>query len=141
MNTLLLTPPTNTGGWDLVLDKSNNLQVATGPYAIAQDVASAVKTFVGECWYNANLGVPYFQFILGKLPSLEFMKTKFINAGLTTPNVASIKCVLIGPTNRNHREVRGQLQITDDGGITSIIETPNAAGVAPWYVSGVDING
>ena len=32
--------------WDLVLDASGNIALASPPYALAQDVASAVRTFL-----------------------------------------------------------------------------------------------
>ena len=41
MNTLLL----DQTAWDLVLDSAGNIALAAVPYARAQDVASAIKTF------------------------------------------------------------------------------------------------
>ena len=103
MNTLLLSPPqlttdnSGSSGWDLQLDGNGNLAVATGAYALAQDVASAVRTFQGEMWYDVGFGVPYFQQILGKLPSLAFVKQKLIAVAVTVPGVASVACFLTGP--------------------------------------------
>ena len=45
--------------WDLVLDVNGNIAIARPPYALAQDAASAVKTFQGECYYDTTLGIPY----------------------------------------------------------------------------------
>lgn len=140
MNTLLLTlpgedPVVADPGWDLCLDQNNNIALATGRYAIAQDVASAVRTYRGECWYNSLLGVPYFAQIFGQLPSLQFMKAQFIAAGITVPGVASIVCFLTGPGP--DRAVGGQLQIVDDQGGVTVVFTPGL-GTAPWYVSAVD---
>jgi hypothetical protein len=129
MNTLLLS----TDNWDLTVDNSGNIAIAQGPYAIAQDVASAVRTFLGECWYDTTQGVPYLEQILGQLPSLQFMKAKFIAAGLTVPGVASIACFLTGPGS--NRELGGQLQITDTDGNFVVIQTTNLQGIAPWYVN------
>lgn len=129
MNSLLLS----TDKWDLTVDGAGNIAVTTGPYAIAQDVASAVRVFLGECWYDATLGVAYLQQILGQKPSLQFMKAQFIAAGLTVPGVASIACFLTGPGPS--REVGGQLQITSNDGTLVIAETTNLQGVAPWYVN------
>ena len=47
--TLLLDRTT----WDLCLDANGNIAMATGPYAIAQDVASAVRL-----WHDTTKGVP-----------------------------------------------------------------------------------
>ena len=135
MNTLLLN-----GGWDLCIDDNGNIAVATGAYAIAQDVASAVKTFLGEVWYNASLGVPYLQQILGQKPSIQFIKQQFINAGLVVPGIlpgGTIQCFLTGPGV--NREIGGQLQILNSAGaIIAYTGSPAfQAGVAPWYVSAV----
>ncbi len=139
MNTLLLTlpgaDPVASPGWDLTLDDHGNIAVATGRYAIAQDVASAVRTFRGEVWYDTTQGVPYFQQILGKLPSLQFMKAQFVAAAALVPNVASAVCFLTGPGP--DRAVGGQLQIVDDDGFPSVILSPGL-GTAPWYVSAID---
>ena len=40
-STLLLDPDT----WDLTVDNNGNIAVAAPPYAVAQDVASAIRTF------------------------------------------------------------------------------------------------
>ncbi len=135
MNTLLLD-----ASWDLTLDASGNIAVATGPYALAQDVASAVRTFQSEVWYDFTFGVPYLQRIFNQTPpqappSLQFMKAKYIAVGLTVPGVQSIKCFLTGPDSS--RRVGGQLQITDnDGTMLPLVMSPEL-GVSPWYVSAV----
>lgn len=56
LNTLLL----DQNAWDLVLDASGNIAMASPPYALAQDVASAARTVAGECYYDTTKGVPYF---------------------------------------------------------------------------------
>lgn len=136
MKTLALSTPAQDGtGWDLVVDSSGNLVVNSGGLALAQDVACAVRTFKGECWYDATLGVPYFQRILGHRVSLQFMKQAFVAAGMVVPNVASIKCFLTGPGPG--RNVGGQLQITSADGQVSVVETGSLLGTLPWWVSAV----
>ncbi len=140
MNTLLLSPPStdSPSGWDLQLDTAGNLAVATGHYAIAQDVASAVRTFLGEEWYDTTAGVPYIEQILGQRPPLQFLKAQFVAAGMTVPGVAGVTCFLTGPGL--NREVGGQLQITNDvNNLLTVIESTTilAPGVIPWYVTSV----
>ena len=65
MNTLLL----DTVAWDLVLDSNGNIALAQPPYATAQDVASAIRLFLGELWYDQTQGVPYWQQFLGFNPT------------------------------------------------------------------------
>lgn len=112
MNTLLL----DTVRWDLVLDAANNIAVASAPYALAQDAASAIRTFRGEAWYDTTLGVPYFQQILGQFPPIQLMKAAFDAAALTVPGVVEATSYI---TSLEDREVRGQVQITDVAGTIS----------------------
>ena len=114
MNTMLLATDT----WDLVVDANRNIALAQPPYALAQDVASAIRTFLGEVFYNTTLGVPYFQQILGKTPPVALFQEYMIAAALTVPGVVSAKCVIQSFTNR---AVTGQVQFTDSAGNTGTV--------------------
>lgn len=146
MNTLALSNPIQYGaevdgttGWDIFVDDSGNLAVRTGGDAIAQDVASAVRCFMGECWYDASLGVPYFQQVLGYRVSLQFVKQALVAAASVVPGVASIACFLTGPVNR---VVGGQLQVTSQTGQVSVVATGDLLGALPWWVnSGASASG
>lgn len=109
MNTLLLALDT----WDLCLDASGNIALATAPYALAQDVASAIKTFLGEVYYDTTLGVPYFQQILGQTPPVAVFQEYMIQAALTVPGVVAATCIIQSFTDR---QVTGQVQFTDSSG-------------------------
>jgi hypothetical protein len=112
MKTLLLD---NTS-WDLVLDAGGNIALADNPYAIAQDVASAVRTFSGECWYNTSLGLPYWDKILGKYPPLPFVASKITEAALQINEVAQANTVF---TEFKDRKLTGQVQIIDVNGVSN----------------------
>ncbi|AMM14253.1 hypothetical protein AX768_09240 [Burkholderia sp. PAMC 28687] len=109
MNTLLLDQTT----WDLCLDASGNEAVASDPYAIAQDVATAVRTFLSECWYDTTLGIPYFQDILGQQPPLSLITAQMQRVALTVPGVGTAVCVI---GSFDQRTVTGQIQLTDTDG-------------------------
>jgi len=112
MDTLLL----DTGTWDLVVDSSGNIAVASAPYALAQDAASAIRTFQSEVYYNTILGVDY-DIILGKLPPLALLKSQLVDAALTVPGVVAAQCFITGLAGRR---LTGQVQVTDTAGrITS----------------------
>jgi hypothetical protein len=110
-NTLLLDRTT----WDLVLDNSGSIALASEPYSIAQDVASAIKTRLGEVWYNTTVGVPYGQ-ILGKFPPVQFVKAQLVAAAMTVPGVTAAVCFLAGITDR---ALSGQVLVTDVTGATT----------------------
>lgn len=113
-NTLLL----DRGAWDLVLDARGNIALAQAPYAIAQDVASAVRTFIGECWYDTGQGLPYFQRVLGQAPPGAFLKQTIIDAALTVPGVTSATVQWLAFKDR---ALSGRIQVTDSSGATSAI--------------------
>lgn len=103
MTTWLLS----TDLWDLVTDASGNWAVASDPYASAQDIASAVRTFVGDVYYDTTVGIPYFTEILGMIPSLPAVKALIVNAALTVPNVSAAVVFITGFTGRR---LTGQIQ-------------------------------
>lgn len=108
MNTLLLDRST----WDLCLDASGNVAMASDPYSIVQDVASAIRLFTNELWYGGADGVPYFESILGQWSAGQIMKAQFVKAAETVPGVLSAAAFL---TLQRDRQVAGQVQITARG--------------------------
>ena len=112
MKTLLLNPTT----WDLVIDASGNIAVADGPYALAQDAASAIKLFLSELWFDTTQGVPYFEQILGRPPNISLLKAKLSTAAKTVPGVVSAVVFITAFTDRG---VRGQVQVTSSTGVTT----------------------
>lgn len=114
MKTLLLD---NTQ-WDLLTDAAGNIAVASDPYSMAQDVASALKLFLGELWYNITAGVPYFTEILGQTPPITFFQELMVQAAVTVPGVASAECIIEAFENRT---VTGQVVFTTDSGQTGVV--------------------
>jgi hypothetical protein len=114
LSTLLL----DTVAWDLVLDSNGNIALAAPPYAMAQDVASALMTFLGECWYNTSLGVPYWQQLLGFSPSKTQWETALNAAAMTVPGVVSAATIITGFADRH---LSGQVQFTTSDGNTATV--------------------
>lgn len=103
--------------WDLVVDADGNIAVASDPYSLAQDAASAIQTWLGEVYYNTTVGLPYRTQILAQRPPLTLLKQQFADAALTVPGVASAKCFVQQFSNR---AVGGQVQVTSKAsGLTS----------------------
>lgn len=105
LKTLLL----DTDAWDLVLDANGNIALAAPPYAVAQDVASALRTFLGEVWYDTTMGVPYWQQILGYAPSQSQIIAALNAAAKTVPGVSSARTVI---TSFANSEINGQVQFS-----------------------------
>ena len=112
MNTLLL----DSVDWDLVLDAKGNIAMASEPYALAQDVASAVRLFKGELWYDTSKGIPYFEQVLGYLPPVSLLRRLLADAALSVPGVLNAQVVLEPLENR---QLSGQIQFTDHTGVSS----------------------
>jgi hypothetical protein len=111
MNTLLLT----LDRWDLCLDSSNGIAVASDPYSVQQDVASACRTFLGDLWYDTAAGIPYFQQILGQFPPLELVKQWLVTQALTVPGCTN---PVVYISTFSDRQISGQVQFTDSNGTT-----------------------
>lgn len=111
MTTLLLDQTT----WDLVVDATGNIALASSPYSLAQDVASACRLFLAELWYNTDKGVPYNEEILGKLPTEDALKQYLINASLSVENVTSADVVI---NSFDGRSLSGSIVFIDNLGNT-----------------------
>ncbi len=119
MNSTLLLDNTN---WDLLADARGNIAVAAAPYALAQDVASAIKLFLGELWYNAVPGIPYFSEILGHAPPVGLFQEYMARAALTVPGVVTATCVI---NSVDGRTVNGQVTFTDSSGTEQTVAVGN----------------
>ena len=113
MSTIYLDPTK----WDLALDSNANIALATAPYQLAQDAASAIRTFAGEVFYDTTIGVPYFSQILGETPSIDLMKAQFAAAALTVPGVVAAAVFILSFVGRT---VTGQVQVTDQSGAITV---------------------
>lgn len=81
---------------DILLDATGDLDIdsdihfSTGLAAVAQGIRLRCLLFKGEWFLDLELGVPYFQDILGQKFSEVKVRTAFRNAILDTPGVAEI---------------------------------------------------
>ena len=100
-NTIPLHPDT----WDIYLDANGNLELTDPDSSIAQDVASSVRTFEGECWYNNTLGMPYFQAIFGKSPPNSLVVSNIRDQAFTIVGVNTVNVVGVGLQGRTIRGV------------------------------------
>lgn len=126
MQTLLL----DQVSWDLVVDAFGNIAVASNPYSLAQDAASAGRTFLGEVWYDTTLGIPYFDVVLGK-PPLPIYRSMLITEILRVPEIVAARVFFSGlskaPTTDaggnfvQGRQLTGQIQVTDNANQVSAL--------------------
>lgn len=105
--------------FDSCLDANGNIAVASAPYAIAQDVATQLSTFLGECWYDSTLGIPYWQQILGKRPPASLIISLLEAQALLVPDVETAVAT-IGGINAKRGAI-GQMIVTDTDGNTQTL--------------------
>jgi hypothetical protein len=117
--------------WDLVLDAFGNIAVASEPYAQAQDVASAIRLFNGECYYDVTRGVRYFEDILGKTPPLPLLKSELTTAAQTVPGVTAAKAFIAVTPDR---VVTGQVQCTSAAGGFAVSGPLAGFGTGPFII-------
>lgn len=109
----------DVGTWDLTLDGKGDIASTQNPYAVAQDVATACSTFLGECWYDTTLGLPYYERILGHWPGTQLVNSKLQAEALKLPYVqAAISTISIG---QGTRKTSGVMVITDTNSVQSTI--------------------
>lgn len=115
MKTLFLMPDS----WDLALDASGNIAVASSTYQQAQDIASACRTIKQDMYFNQQDGIPYLTDILGKGKYPLALYRKYLqDAALTVPDVVSAEVELL---LTNERIVSGQIKFTNDKNMTGVI--------------------
>ena len=93
--------------------------MASNPYSIAQDVASAVKLFAGELYYNTNKGIPYFDQILGQSHPEAVMKAQSEKAALTVPEVVKAQCTALYNAGRG---MTGVIEVIDLTGLAQNVQ-------------------
>lgn len=86
--------------WDVCLDANGDWAMASDPYALAQDVASELKTFLGECYYDTSVGIRYKEDILGKLPPISLVRSQMETAALRVVGIRTAQCVFDSFSNR-----------------------------------------
>lgn len=104
MNTLYLDPQT----WDLTVDASGNIAMASDPYAIAQDVASACLLWKGEALFDTTRGIPYREGVLGCMPPPSLLVDWYRTESKTVPGVEKAEPAFVF----NDRNLSGRINIT-----------------------------
>jgi hypothetical protein len=130
MKTLLL----DTLIWDLCLDAFGNIAVASEPYSLAQDVASAIRLFRAECYYDTTRGVRYFEDILGETPPLPLLKAELTHAAETVPGVTFAQAFIVVTVDR---VVTGQVQCTSTAGDFQVLGP--IAGTGPFVIQATNV--
>ncbi len=105
-HTLYLTPD----NWDITLDSSGRLQTSANAYAIAQNVANAVRLFTNEAFFAMDEGIPHFEIELGYTrPALSVLRARIREASLNVEGVLDAAVNLDGVRDR---KLTGEILLT-----------------------------
>lgn len=105
-HTLYLQPDT----WDITLDSSGRIARSTQAYAIAQNVANAVRLFTGEAFFAMDEGIPHFDIELGKTrPALSVLRARMREAALNVEGVLDAQITL---DDVQDRKLTGEILLT-----------------------------
>ena len=105
-HTLYLTPD----NWDITLDSSGRLQTSASAYAIAQNVANAVRLFTNEAFFAMDEGIPHFEIELGYTrPALSVLRARIREAALNVEGVLDAAVNLDGVRGR---KLTGEILLT-----------------------------
>src|ERR1035437_5733844 len=113
MSTIGLTYP----AWDLALDGSGNMINLSGGLDVSQDVASAIKLFLGELYYDTTAGVPYFNQVFGPMYTPSVVQNLLQIAALTVPAVVAAQ-ITLATFDYIHRILTGTAYVTTVSGQT-----------------------
>jgi hypothetical protein len=111
--------PPSSSPWDLSIDTSKNIAVASHALSLAQDVACAIQVFQGELFYDIDQGIPYKDMALGQAYAPSVLTALLQKAALTVPGVVYAKAVV---NSFNNRQISGTIDVTDVAGHTVIIK-------------------
>lgn len=104
--------------WDLTLDGSGNIATAVDAYAIAQNVANAVRLFTNDAYFDADRGIPHFDIELGHRPPMSILRTRILRAARAVEGVADASVEF----DRDERTLGGEITLTLTNGDTASVE-------------------
>jgi hypothetical protein len=107
---------TEQNNWDLMLDAEGNIATVSGSLSVAQDVACAIKVFLGEVYFDTTIGVPYFEAVLGQSPSVQLLQSLILAQVLSVAGVVSTPAPKVTVTSYSDRKIAGRVSFTDTTG-------------------------
>lgn len=114
--------------WDLQLDAAGNIMTSSGDYAVAQNVANAVRLFTNDAYYDPDRGIPHFALTLGRKPVMSVFRAVVRRAALGVDGVraAEVKDLALSQKDAQSpdgssvtpRTLTGDIQLTMEDGET-----------------------
>ena len=103
--------------WDITLDTGGYIATTAGPYAIAQNVANAVRLFTDDAYFDADKGIPHFSIELGHKPPYSIIRSRILQAARAVEGVADAVVTF----DRDERTLGGEILLTLASGETATV--------------------
>lgn len=100
--------------WDICLDDKGFIATTSEEYAIAQNVANAVRLFTKNAYFNQQDGIPHFAIELGQTPSESVIRARINEAAKSVTGVVDARTEL---TKFQNRTLEGRIIITTNNGV------------------------
>ena len=114
--------------WDLQLDAAGNIMTSSGDYAVAQNVANAVRLFTNDAYYDPDRGIPHFALTLGRKPAMSVFRAVVRHAALSVDGVRAAEAKNLALAQKDAqspdgssvtpRTLTGDIQLTMEDGET-----------------------
>ena len=114
--------------WENQLEAAGNIMTSSGDYAVAQNVANAVRLFTNDAYYDPDRGIPHFALTLGRKPVMSVFRTVVRQAALGVDGVraAEVKDLALSQKDAQSpdgssvtpRTLTGDIQLTMEDGET-----------------------
>lgn len=110
----------NTDSWDIEIDSKGNIATVDNPYSIAQNVACAVSTFLGESIADENIGIDYANFQDGK--KVQYLSFLYMKEAKRFSYIKDAKALLYyDKVGMKNRELSGVITILDTDNNTTTL--------------------
>lgn len=97
--------------WDITLDSSGHLRMSDRAYAIAQNVANAVRLFTQDAFFAQDEGIPHYDIELGRKPLYSVLRGRVKKAALEVEGVLDAVVNLDTPVGAD-RKLTGEILLT-----------------------------
>ncbi len=106
--------------WDIHINESGDIATSTGSYAIAQNVANAVRLFTNDAYFDRDKGIPHYDVELGytEAESQSALQNRIQEAALAVDGVTAAEVSL----SFEGRTYGGEITITTEDGSNATIE-------------------
>lgn len=104
----------DTDEWDLQLNTNGQFLMCDGDYAVAQNVANAIRLFTDDAYFDPDRGIDHFHIDLGMRPALSVFRARVRAAAEAVDGVESAEIVDMYVTD--DRTLTGDIQLTLESG-------------------------